>query len=364
MRNRIVANEGASTYIFCLCGASLVGNLFAMLMSGRMGDFAGMSIANWVSYAIMQLAFIGVVFIMGVWRKFDPLKVARIRPSRNWKHYVLLPFIALFTILAFYPLSLLFLKFLSVIGYHGGGVAVPQFTSVGVYFLAIFVIAVLPAIGEELMCRGILCSGLSTRSVPFGILISAFLFSFMHANPLQTVHQFGLGVVSAILFILSGSLLPSIILHFLNNFYTLTITAYIPEVDMLIYRLGNWNYLTGAVSVVVGLVGLAVLLYLYHRAGQKKKAPAFKVFENSGVFEEYTIIATMDEEGKKTNIFLDTFRFVGSLFTKRGWQEVRRVLTNSADVPMIGNAQPMISVWLAIGFAAFYWVVNFVLGMI
>ncbi len=363
MRNRIIANEGGSAYIFALCGASLLGNAFSMLMSGRLGAFANMPIALWVGYAITQIAFIAVVFIMGAWRKFEPIKVARIAPSRNWKQYLLLPFIAFFTIVTFYPLSLLFMKFLNVIGYVGSTPAVPQFTSVGVYFIAVLVMAVLPACGEELLCRGIVQSGLNTRSAAFGVFISAFLFSFMHANPLQTVHQFGLGLVLAVVFILSKSLVPCVIIHFLNNFYTLT-TGYIPEIDQAIISLGNWNYLTGAVSVVVGAFALAVLLFLYHRVGENKKVPVFKVFENEGVFEDYTITVSIDGEEKKSNLFLDTMRFVGSLFTKKGWRKIGMVLEEKKDVPDIGKSQPMVSVWLAIGFAAFYWVLTFILGLI
>ena len=364
MRNRITASEGASSYIFGLFGASVVGNAFAMIMSGRLGSFAGMPIATWASYAITQLAFIGVVFVMGVWRKFDTIKVARVRPTKNIKQYLLLPFIAVFTIMAFYPFSLLFMKLLSLMGYHGASVSVPMSNSVGVYFLSLLVIAVLPAIGEELLCRGLLQTGLNTRGTAFGVFMSAFLFSFMHANPLQTFHQFGLGIVLAVVFNLSGSLVPCMIIHFLNNFYTLTISTYIPEVDMLIYQLGNWNYLTGTASVIVGLFGLAVLLYLYHRFGEKKQPPAFKVFENNVVFEEYSITVSMDGVEKKSNLFLDTFRFVGSLFTKGGWQRVSRVLFDKADVPYLGKNQPMVNVWIATSLAVFYWVLNFILGLV
>ena len=364
MRNRIGASEGASTYITGLCGASLLGNFFVRLMSGRMGYLHGMSIIDWVTYALMQLAFVGVVFIMGAWRKYDPVAVSRLRPSTNWKQYLLLPLIAIFAIMAFLPLANWFIELLYLMGFKGSSVPMPDFGNVGIYFLALFIMAVLPAFGEELLCRGILQTGLNTRGVAFGVFMSAFLFSFMHASPLQTVHQFGLGMVLAIVYILSGSLLPCIILHFLNNFITLTITAYIPEVNNIMITLGNWNYLTGTASVIVGFFGLAILLYVYYRLGENKKSPIYKVFENNVVFEDYSITVSMDGKEKKSNPFLDTMRFIGSLFTRRGWQNISRVLTDKADVPTLGKQQPMISVWLATGFAVLYWVLNFILGFI
>ena len=364
MRNRIVASEGASTYITGICGASLLCSAFMKIMEGRAGSFAGMSIVNWIGYALMQLAFVGVVFILGALRKYDPIAVSRLRPSRNWKQYLLLPLIAIFTIMTFLPLADWFVQLVLLTGYHGSSIAMPNFDNVGVYFLALFVMAGLPAFGEELMCRGILQTGLNTRGVGFGVFMSAFLFSFMHASPLQTVHQFGLGLVLALVYILSGSLLPCIILHFLNNFITLTISAYIPEIEIAIASLGNWNYLTGTASIIVGLFGLAILLYAYYRLGENKKAPIYKVFENNVIFEDYSITVSMDGEEKKSNPFLDTMRFVGSLFTKRGWQKVSRTLSDKADVPRLGKNQPMISVWIATGFAVFYWILNLIFGYI
>lgn len=364
MRNRILASEGASTYMLGLCGASLLGSFIIGLLEGRVGVFAGMPIENWVGYAIPQIGFIAVVFIMGAIRKYDPIKVSRLRPSTNWKQYVLLPFIAIFTIMTFLPLANWFSELLAVMGYHGEGVDVPDFSNVGIYFLALLIMAILPAFGEELLCRGMLQTGLNTRGAWFGVFISAFLFSFMHGNPNQTIHQFGLGVVLAVVYILSGSLLPCILLHFLNNFITLTITAYIPEIEMAIVSLGNWNYLTGTASIIVGIFGLVILLYIYYRVGENRKAPINNVFENREVFDDYTITVTIDGKEKKSNPFLDTMRFVGSLFTKRGWQKVSYTLSDKMDVPELGKRQSMITVWLAIGFAVFYWLLNFIFGFI
>jgi hypothetical protein len=57
-------------------------------------------------------------------------------------------------------------------------------------------------------------------------------------------------------------------------------------------------------------------------------------------------------------------RFVGSLFTKKGWRKVSRTLSDKMDVPALGKQQPMITVWIALGFAIFYWVLNFIFGFI
>lgn len=366
MRNRIAASEGASTYLLGLCGASILNYAFTMIMAGRGGYFAGMSVGSWISYALIQVAFIAVVFTMGKVRRVDMIAACKIRPKSNWKQYALLPFIAFATILVFYPLALGFMALLGSMGYPITSVISIDFSSVGTYFLALFLIAVLPAFGEELLCRGALLNGLNTRNVVFGILISSLLFSLMHANPLQTVHQFGLGVVLAIIAVMSGSLIPCIIVHFLNNFYTLTVSAYIPQADAAVASLGYWNFLTGIASVIVGLFMLIALFYAYKKLGEpKKKGLNYRVHENTIIFDEFSLSATSNEDfSVKTNPIKDFFVFFGSLFTKRGIRQVIFNLQTSSDVPAIGKQQPMINVWLALGFASIYWIVNLILGLI
>lgn len=365
MRNRLNANESGASYLIAVCGASLLSTVFYYILNGRAGTFAGVDTANWVNYFVMELAFVGISVVYCHVRKADFVSVVKLKPSKNPYQYLLLFPIAFCTILVFYPLALLFLQFLAVIGYPVTSVITINFTSVGVYFLALLCMAILPAIGEEIVCRGMLLGGgLNTRDVTFGIFISALLFSLMHANPMQTVHQFGLGVVLATLFILSGSIVPCMIVHFLNNFITLTVTAYIPKVDQIVADLGYWNFLTGTVSVVVGLFLLAILLYAYYRLGKGKNAE-FSLYENKVDCGDYTITVTYDAPTKKkSNFVLDCARFIRSLFTKYGWKKVYYTLYESAGVECLGKAQRMPNVWISIGFAVFYWVLNFLLNLL
>jgi sodium transport system permease protein len=83
------------------------------------------------------------------------------------------------------------------------------------YFL---VYALLAAICEELAFRGFILSGLRQRFRPWpAILLSSFLFAVYHLNVFQALPAFVLGVVLGILTVRSGSLLPGMLLHFLNN---------------------------------------------------------------------------------------------------------------------------------------------------
>lgn len=366
MRNKISASESAATYLLSLFGASLLAYVFSLILNGRGGIFAGMTIYGWVSYVIMPVAVIGVVAIFSSFRKFDAFAVAKFKPFTNYIRWLLLLPICVATIITFYPLAMLFMKLLEVIGYPVISIINVDFSNAGVFILATVLMAVLPAIAEETLCRGILFGGLSTKGMAFGVFISALLFSLMHQNPLQTVHQFGLGIVLAVVFALSGSIVPCIVLHFLNNFITLLLTAYIPQVDEFIYSLGSWNYLTGFFSVIIGAFLLTVLLYAYHKAGKKQfNKPSFRVVENNVIFDEYSISVRADSDSStKSNPIKNFFRFFALLFTKRGWRAVEREMFDGMGTVYLGKEQPMLNVWLAIGLAAIYWVVALITGLL
>ena len=92
-------------------------------------------------------------------------------------------------------------------------------TDFGTFMLAVFVLALLPAIAEELIFRGIIFNGLRTKFNETGaILISAIMFSLMHGSFQQFVYPFILGSIMAWLVIRTGSIFSSMLVHFINNF--------------------------------------------------------------------------------------------------------------------------------------------------
>lgn len=83
---------------------------------------------------------------------------------------------------------------------------------------AMIVIALLPAIVEELLFRGVILNNCenSMGSVRT-IFITAFAFSLFHGSVEQTIYQFIAGMIFAAMAIRSRSILPGMIMHFLNN---------------------------------------------------------------------------------------------------------------------------------------------------
>ena len=88
----------------------------------------------------------------------------------------------------------------------------------GPFLPAFLTVAILPPIFEEWMCRGMVLRGLLTRMKPFwAILLSALFFSVMHLNPWQGVEALLIGLVMGYIYYKTGSLLLTMLIHFVNN---------------------------------------------------------------------------------------------------------------------------------------------------
>lgn len=93
------------------------------------------------------------------------------------------------------------------------------------YFLALIIMAFLPAICEETLFRGGLQNFLarSTNNPWLAILVVSLLFSLAHFSFYGFLYRFFLGIVLGALYQYSGRLWLSILAHFINNAIALSV---------------------------------------------------------------------------------------------------------------------------------------------
>ena len=101
-------------------------------------------------------------------------------------------------------------------------------------WLSILVMALLPAVFEEVLFRGVIFNSFNqTYGKTIGVLISALIFGIYHMNWIQGVFAFILGLMLAYVYIKSGSLYVPIILHFINNLIAVLV-SHIEELNFVI----------------------------------------------------------------------------------------------------------------------------------
>ena len=92
---------------------------------------------------------------------------------------------------------------------------------------ALIAVAILPAIIEEFLFRGMIYRGIANKNnKKTAIAISALLFAFLHMNFNQMCYAFVMGLVLAIVIYLTDNLTVSILLHMLFNTFTVIITCF------------------------------------------------------------------------------------------------------------------------------------------
>jgi uncharacterized protein len=131
------------------------------------------------------------------------------------------------------------------------------------FLKSIFIGAISPAICEEFLFRGYLQRSLEERLAPkYAILISALLFAGVHLNLVDLVGLIMLGILLGYMAYSSKSILPSILIHFANNFIAV-IFIFITG----IFNLKDFENSSIPVSwsILLIIIGLGLLFYSLKR---------------------------------------------------------------------------------------------------
>ena len=127
----------------------------------------------------------------------------------------------------------------------------------------LLVIALIPAIGEELTFRGVVQQALTRRCNPHvAIWLSAFIFSFIHFQFYGFLPRMFLGLIRGYMFYYSGSIWTSILMHFINN-GTAVVVAYldykgITDIDW--EHFGSTSNVALLIASLVLTVGMMVIV--------------------------------------------------------------------------------------------------------
>ena len=133
-------------------------------------------------------------------------------------------------------------------------------SSVGMMFVNLFVMALLPAVGEEMMFRGWLQRVLGKSvSCHTAIWVAAFVFSAIHFQFYGFIPRMLIGAALGYLYYYTGSLWAPIVAHFTNN-AAAVVTAFLTyngytSIDFDVIGTGDTWYLSVAsVAVCVALL--------------------------------------------------------------------------------------------------------------
>lgn len=140
----------------------------------------------------------------------------------------------------------------------------------------IFMVAVLPAIGEELMFRGVIQRIFTTmtRNYHWGIWISALIFSAFHMQFYGFLPRMLLGAMFGYLLVWTGTMWAPILAHFVNN--TMGVVGYyLIDKGTISKDVEQWGTGTEQFPLVLfSILSAGFLLFLIYRKMPPTKMPA------------------------------------------------------------------------------------------
>ncbi len=109
----------------------------------------------------------------------------------------------------------------STVGY------INESTSFGNGLYAIIAVAIVPAVCEEFLFRGIILTEYERNGIPLAIVMSSLTFGLIHFNPVRLPIYFYYGIVLSLVLYVTRSLIASTIVHMANNIFVMFFEVYI-----------------------------------------------------------------------------------------------------------------------------------------
>lgn len=209
----------------------------AAFMVSIVGVFASNSMVSLLYPLIMPLGQVGVFVYLIVYQvalfmvptllyyRSAPALRPALRIARlDLLNVVLIILAAIVGLFALNMLSSLWLALLQSLGLtiSSGNASAPS-TPQALAQMLVFS-ALMPAICEELLCRGLLLPSLEPLGERKAIVLSGLLFAMVHGRIEAFPSHFLLGIVLAVVVLRTGSLLASILMHVVYNGAILVIT--------------------------------------------------------------------------------------------------------------------------------------------
>lgn len=220
-----------------ICPACLVLFVYAMLLLSRwVVSMLSESANEYLTVVVLQLLTFG--FPAAIWYRFRKLTKSGRAVLSRFKLNAPRPAHALIIIAACFALMsgcLLFsLSFAGKSSLEGSFSLYDTFVSkyngtpLGALWL-ILAYALLPAFGEEIVFRGILCAEYEKYGVVCAVVMNTLWFGFLHFNFAKLVIYLFAGIILSLLLYATRSVISVMIAHFLYNLFGIFGQQYITE---------------------------------------------------------------------------------------------------------------------------------------
>jgi len=211
--------------VFGIVFSSVLGVFVAMINGGEIFSFKNLRIIQVLNQVV---GFMMPAVVYAILVKEKPLNFLGFNKMPVWS---LLGIVAMFTIIPFlgtvtdwndsivFPESMRAIEEQMRATQQKSEEIIEMFISQGSLFSSLLIIAALAAVSEELLFRSVIQRWLMKlfKNVHVAIIVTAIVFSAFHMDFFGFFPRLFLGVMLGYMFWMTGSIFPSMLMHFVNN---------------------------------------------------------------------------------------------------------------------------------------------------
>lgn len=245
--------DSGKVFLWCLVVPQLIG-LIAQIILSSIAQNYDTTISNLlenIAILIPYLMITQISFFIVFWcysRKFHNVFALKLNHNIGTKNTVICIFIAILALGGFTILVSSFDELARACGLVLNSEFYYDINSFGLLILTIVLFAIIPAILEELIFRGIIFQGLKSLGFWPSALITSLLFTLMHGSLSQFIYPFIVSIILCYVVYKTNSLYSSMLIHLISN--TISI--------ILIYA--NLSFELNVSLVALVFIGLGIAL--------------------------------------------------------------------------------------------------------
>ncbi len=257
-----------------------------------------------ISALVPQISFLIVFIFISERRKVNYKTANQINFKLNIWVLMCVLAIGLIALFGFSPLINMLDSITSSWGYKSS-VANIDVSTFWKFFGTVFYVALLPAICEELIFRGIITNGLKKFGTVTAVVLSAVFFSLMHQNLQQLVYQLFLGGVMAYIAIKTGSIIYTMLLHFFNNFVILFSSYLSGDSEEILDYSNAWNVIYPILLVIFAVAAILGLLWVINFILKKPKEKKQQASQSVNLSIQNENQSSLENITKETDIQIE-----------------------------------------------------------
>lgn len=262
--------------IFGLVFSSVFGVFVVMMNGGNLTDLRNLQLIQ-VLNQVIGFLLPAVLYVMLV--KEKPFNYLGFKKIPTWS---LLGVVAMFTVIPFLSMvtdrndSIVFPESMRAWEEQLRGIQekseeiIKMFIGQGSLFSSLLIIAALAAVSEELLFRSVIQKSLIRlfANTHVAIIVTAVIFSAFHFDFFGFFPRFILGLMLGYMFWMSGSIFPSMLMHFANN-ATIVILYYLNTRGFIDIDVEHFGSTSNVILILLSLIVTIAIFITCNRFNNK-----------------------------------------------------------------------------------------------